>query len=740
MTIANPELTALPLAAPREPLTTNGIAYRAGVWLLLAAVTISSVYAGVKLRRWTWEMTDPIHFRSDIKRGYDWGREAATTGYVNLYEKMSPQRPDWGNWLDYAPLRLAVMTGWGYWTKAHFANADGSLPDWRSDYEFNQFVLTFNTAMEFLGSVCAFLLTRLWVKRARGANAPPFTGFFAGTIAGLFFWFNPAIHLSAHGWPTWDMWIMPMYLLAVLLASHNRWFTAGLALAAGAMFKGQQLTVAPVFIIWPLVMGRFDAALKWAIGLVFGVAVLASPWLLTYVPAEALNEMRALQFDGAELPWIASRLELPERTKDVAAIAWVAALGLIAVVVPLIMPRFGRRADSATPAAIEPPSMPVRVRFAPAAMRRTAEALGERKPRHVALALSPWIVIVAAYVVLIAFSRKMVELNLTELRIAQGALIASCAIAILLTITVWRSHLSWGTKAIFAILGFVVMASPVLAAGNRPQWAELCVAATLFGATLPLVRPRQAYLLVCAAVGVSALWCQTLFHGSDAWWVCGWKYGTIHWNYMVMGVTSNLPGILKERYDFATPTIIADFFTISPEVLFGYPRLAMQFTIKEVLATVYAITLLASAVGIGLHARRNDARVLVAFTTPWLMFFCFPVQIHERYLLYAAGVGAITIGAGAGPLLMCAYMSLVTWIMTMHVMLNAGDRAGFGRLLHENFPTLFDETAASTLGRFIRGTYPDIGWSVLFCAGVFMYLSLVPSKQRDLPTLPLQNA
>jgi hypothetical protein len=729
----------LPIVPAREPRSAGGIVYRAGVWLLLAVITVASICAGVKLRQWTWEMTDPIHFRGDITRGYGWGREAATNGYLNLYEKMSSQQPRWGYWLDYAPLRLAVMTGWSYWTRAHFANPDGSQPEWRSDYEFNRFVLTFNMAMELLGSVCAFLLTRLWVKRAHGdANAPPFTGFLSGTIAGLYFWFNPAIHLSAHGWPTWDMWIMPMYLLAVLLASHDRWFSAGLAVAVGAMFKGQQWTVAPLFVIWPLVMGRFDAALKWAIGALFGVAALASPWLLTYVPADAMAAMRAVQFDGTRAPWDLSRLKLPERVMDVAAVTWIAGLAAVAVLLPPVLPRWRRSPSGVNPPPDEAMDRAKRFRSAPSTLRQAVARVGERKLWHVAVAIIPWLLVLGAYGCLLAVARGQLIVSLTVLRVVQAVYLIACPLAMALTIAIARPQLGWGAKTVASTVAFGAMAWPALIGANRPQWASVCLVATVFAVILPLVRPRHIYLLAAAATGGALLWCQTLFNGSEAWWVCGWKYGTIHWPLMVMGVTSNLPGILKERYGFHSPEIITDFFTIPPEMLLGYPRVAIELTIKQVLAVVYAVTLLASAVGIGLHARRRDPRVLVAFTTPWLMFFCFPVQIHERYLLYAAGVGAITVGAGAGPMLMCAYMSIVTWIMTMHVMLNAGDRERFGQLLHETFPSLFEPTAADTLHRFIGGTYPDIGWSILFCAVVFLYLTLVPSRRRA-DRLPLQN-
>ena len=68
--------------------------------------------------------------------------------------------------------------------------------------------------------------------------------------------------LDAHGWPQWDVWILPFYLFAALAALKNRWFVCGCLLATGAMFKGQLLFVAPFFVLWPLWQKRWNRALR----------------------------------------------------------------------------------------------------------------------------------------------------------------------------------------------------------------------------------------------------------------------------------------------------------------------------------------------------------------------------------------------------------------------------------------------------------------------------------------------
>jgi hypothetical protein len=86
--------------------------------------------------------------------------------------------------------------------------------------------------------------------------------------------------LDAHGWPQWDVWILPFYLFAALAALKNRWFLCGCLLAAGAMFKGQLLFVAPFFVLWPLRQKRWGRALRVLAGFTATAAVIASPWLL----------------------------------------------------------------------------------------------------------------------------------------------------------------------------------------------------------------------------------------------------------------------------------------------------------------------------------------------------------------------------------------------------------------------------------------------------------------------------
>jgi uncharacterized membrane protein len=112
--------------------------------------------------------------------------------------------------------------------------------------------------------------------------------------------------LDAHGWPQWDVWILPFYLFAAFAALKNRWFVCGCLLATGAMFKGQLLFVAPFFVLWPLWQKRWNRALRVLAGFIATAALIASPWLLrtpaAWITLVAVTGFSLLLFLQRELP------------------------------------------------------------------------------------------------------------------------------------------------------------------------------------------------------------------------------------------------------------------------------------------------------------------------------------------------------------------------------------------------------------------------------------------------------
>jgi hypothetical protein len=126
--------------------------------------------------------------------------------------------------------------------------------------------------------------------------------------------------LDAHGWPQWDVWILPFYLFAAFAALKNRWFVCGCLLATGAMFKGQLLFVAPFFVLWPLWQKRWNRALRVLAGFIATSALIASPWVL-HTPAAWVALLAVTGFSS----FLFLQRELPHRCAWISGIAGCAA-------------------------------------------------------------------------------------------------------------------------------------------------------------------------------------------------------------------------------------------------------------------------------------------------------------------------------------------------------------------------------------------------------------------------------
>jgi hypothetical protein len=76
------------------------------------------------------------------------------------------------------------------------------------------------------------------------------------------------------------VWVAPFYLWAIYLCGRNAWFIAGCVLGVGTMLKGQQLVVAPIFLLWPLMGWRLGAAGRFLLGFTLAVCLIVSPWII----------------------------------------------------------------------------------------------------------------------------------------------------------------------------------------------------------------------------------------------------------------------------------------------------------------------------------------------------------------------------------------------------------------------------------------------------------------------------
>src|SRR5881398_101352 len=280
-----------------ERLFTSEFARRA----LLAFLVVALFLAGVQLRRWIGESTRHVRYQHDIVNAFYWGSEtlkearrlspnesAANSftgfcrGYFALYDRVKGKAYEKDYGLDYPPLRLLVMAIWAKEVRNQFPGVDDGHPKLVNP------LLKINLLCELLSAVAIFFLVRLCVQRcSRTTRASLLPGLplrdrasICGLDAASVAWLEPSMILDAHGWPQWDVWILPFYLLAALAALKNRWFWCGCLLAAGAMLKGQLLFVTPFFLFWPMWQKRWTSVLHVLAGFTATAAVVVSPWLL----------------------------------------------------------------------------------------------------------------------------------------------------------------------------------------------------------------------------------------------------------------------------------------------------------------------------------------------------------------------------------------------------------------------------------------------------------------------------
>jgi hypothetical protein len=280
-----------------KQLSANKFARRSFAALLVAMILLG----GVQLRRWIGDTTRHVRYQHDIVNGFYWGNEVLKQarrlspnepsanswmgfcrGYFTLYDRVRQKayKNDYG--LDYPPLRLLVMAIWAKQARNAFPGVDDGHPKLVNP------LLKMNLACELLSAIAIFLLVRLCVGQSSSTTRSPllkilpqqYRASVCGLAAASVAWLEPSMILDAHGWPQWDVWILPFYLFAALAALKNRWFCCGCLLAAGAMLKGQLLFVAPFFVLWPLWQKGWNPALRVLAGFGVTTALIVSPWLL----------------------------------------------------------------------------------------------------------------------------------------------------------------------------------------------------------------------------------------------------------------------------------------------------------------------------------------------------------------------------------------------------------------------------------------------------------------------------
>jgi hypothetical protein len=269
---------------------------------IFAGLLITAIFlGGIQLRRWVGENTRHVRYQHDLVNALYWGNETlkearrlspdeATAdswagflrGYFALYDRVKDEAYEKAYHLDYPPLRLLLMAVWAKQVHNQFPGLDAGHPKLVNP------LLKINIVFELLSAVAIFFLVRLCLRRSSPATRPRLvSGFPLNDRASIYSlaaasvaWLEPSMILDSHGWPQWDARILPFYLFAALAVLKNRWFACGCLLAAGAMFKGQLLLVAPFFLLWPLLQKQWIPTLRMLAGFTATAALIVSPWLL----------------------------------------------------------------------------------------------------------------------------------------------------------------------------------------------------------------------------------------------------------------------------------------------------------------------------------------------------------------------------------------------------------------------------------------------------------------------------
>src|SRR5258705_6036713 len=206
-------------------------------WAVLALFIIALFLGGVQLRRWIGESTRHVRYQHDIVNAFYWGSETMkearrlspdeasansltgfSRGYLALYDRVKHKAYNKDYGLDYPPLRLLVMAIWARQVRNQFPGVDDGHPKLVNP------LLKINLLCELLSAVAIFFLVRFCLQRQSHETQSSLLrslpvqhrASICGLAAASVAWLEPSMSLDAHGWPQWDVWILPFYLFAAL--------------------------------------------------------------------------------------------------------------------------------------------------------------------------------------------------------------------------------------------------------------------------------------------------------------------------------------------------------------------------------------------------------------------------------------------------------------------------------------------------------------------------------------------
>jgi hypothetical protein len=408
--------------------------------------------------------------------------------------------------------------------------------------------------------------------------------------------------------------VLPFFLWAILLASLDWWFCSGLLIAIGAMFKGQILFGAPIFLLWPLFQGRLPAVARWVVGLFTAVAVITAVWL---VRIPGTNPTGKLYIPGSI---------------NVHAIEWVVYLGLVFLAMASML-RWPRHPQARIPVLLFLVAIVIWVIGAHTshsfsiigfvALAAAAVWLDQRGPRltwqlqlplvFLGLVILLWPVHVLADAWLSTVERGIIAvgviLAISPRRVLPYAFAGWISAALLLCIPIFGSSKGWFD------LGFAYGTHHY----ERMGHGQL--------ENLPELLQQQ--------------------------W--GWD------DLMAPAITLPAGG---------TADRIAAFLAqIDPGVKL-VPGKPIDLPLKYFLVGLWLVVVVLCAIGAAIHDRNRSPRFLAAVAAPWIVFFAVMTQMHQRYLLWGASLSSVTAIFNPGYALLHLFLSVVSATQELESMMN----------------------------------------------------------------------
>jgi hypothetical protein len=249
-----------------------------------------------------------------------------------------------------------------------------------------------------------------------------------------------------------------------------------------------------------------------------------------------------------------------------------------------------------------------------------------------------------------------------------------------------------------AFLGLMICVSPFLI---RTPLAVISLVLLMVGAGFGAryVSRNWRVNLIAASLAIALFLSGLLFHGSFGWWWVAFAFSSHHFMQLSLGGPTNLATLLARRGHWKLL-----------DVLYANDRWHLSITMRAALVSLYGLTLTACAFGIARQDRRNDRRVLLALATPWLLFFAFMPQLHERYLYWGGALTALAAGVSLGTTLLHLAISLLSSFTMLAFLLRNG---------------------TTPFAHFVQGVCPDSAWAVILITLIFLFLSIAPGPESS---------